>query len=160
MRQRHVHIHDAQASGEHNRGASLSYTPPTLATMSAPPLAPIFSAAHVSKWDALPEDTVTLTRAAWSKLELKRTTGPMRVSGQSNDADHNAYTPSESSKPGGSVFSTRECEISVRVAASVSSTVETEPSTRRSTKSRGTYLFFFYIFCFREIDPPRHFPFW
>ena len=127
--------------------ASATEAPPAYTTLTAPlatmsklPLAPLFSAAHVSKWDALPEDTVTLNHGTQSRFERESTTGPRVNNGKSNDVDHD---PSESSKPGGSVFSTSECEISVRVAASVSSAVA---RCRHSTKSRGTCFFKFLLF--------------
>ncbi|KAH0826330.1 hypothetical protein J3R83DRAFT_5283 [Lanmaoa asiatica] len=78
--------------------------------MSKLPLVPIFSAAHVSKWDTLPEDT--LIRITQSRFELERTT---RLS-VSDDHDNDAYAPSESSESDGRVLSTRECEITVQVA--------------------------------------------
>lgn len=115
----------------------------SILTMSKLPLATIFSAAHVSKWDTLSEDT--LTRATESRIELERPTRPS-VNDQSNDADCDACVPSESSKSDEGVFSTRECEVTMQVAASVSGAVAMNPPARRhvgphGTKSRGTYIF-------------------
>lgn len=115
--------------------------PRSLATMSKLPLVPIFSAAHVSKWDAIPEDV--LMHATQSRLEHERTSRSC-VEGQCDDADHcHTHTPLESSKLDRSVFSTRECEITLRVATSVGHAVApVVPS-----KSRGTF------FCLKRDQP-------
>ena len=106
--------------------------------MSKPLLVPIFSAAHVSKWDALPKDSIACTTQP--RLEPERTD-----SWVNGDNDHDVYAPSESSEQGENVLSTRrECELSVRVAEfrGVVSTDRAGRVSRRFTKSRGTYCFF------------------
>lgn len=104
--------------------------------MSKLPFVPIFSAAHVSKWDVLPEDTLT-GRATQPKI------GPTRPSvddiDQSNDADLDACAPSESSKSNGGIFSTCEGKVTVRTAAPVA--VVTNRVSLRPIESCGTYIF-------------------
>ena len=95
---------------------TLALTAP-LATMSKFPLVPIFSAAHISKWDALPEDThIHVTQ---SRFELERTMRSF-VNDQPNDVDHDACVPEKG------VFLT-PCKITVRVPAN---------------KSHGKYIFY------------------
>lgn len=125
------HAHTNNTLGEWQGLTKVS----SVCTMSKLSFAPIFSAAHVSKWDPIPEDA--RIRATQSGFGLETW-----VSGQSNDAGHDACAPSELPKSNGGVLSTRECEITVRVDGPVAAPCFVGP---RSIRSCGTYNFTFFF---------------